>query len=360
MKNWVQAFVVMACSIAVLTGCGKVDSTVVQKTSITDSSGKQVEIPAQIQRIGDSWGAHNEVLMMLGAGDKIAATVFTKESRPWMYKVNPQLNQASIAFTMTTDIDTEALVKAKPDVVFTPVNEKNAKKLADLSIPVVQLSFTDFDSMKQCFQTTGKILGKEGEKRAADFIAYFDGKLKAITDVTSQIPREQRPKVLHIISLSPLIVDGTDTIINSWIEAAGGVNAAQISGNAKTVSMEQILQWNPDVVIVSGIVSNTAVTLTAGQNSESVKQILSNPVWQQVRAVRGGKVYGNPDGVFLWDRYGPEVALQIQWAAKILYPEKFTGLDINVETQYFYKTFLNYNLSENETERIINAQPPVF
>jgi iron complex transport system substrate-binding protein len=87
-------------------------------------------------------------------------------------------------------------------------------------------------------------------------------------------------------------------------------------------------------------------------------ELYSNPQWSQVNAIKNKKVYVNPMGVFLWDRYGMESALQFQWLAKMLHPDQFKDLDMVKETQNFYKTFLNYNLTADEANKILNAQNP--
>ena len=70
------------------------------------------------------------------------------------------------------------------------------------------------------------------------------------------------------------------------------------------------------------------------------------------------KVYVNPAGVFSWDRYGAEGALQILWAAKTLHPELFKDVDIAAETKKFYKEFLHYDLSDKEVGYILNGLDP--
>lgn len=314
---------------------------------------KKVEIPTNIKRIADSWQAHNEVITMLGAGDKIVATVLTEKSRPWLYKVNSQMHNAVTVFNSDGSANTEELIKTKPDIVFMPLNAKNADRVSQLGVPTVQLNFTDFDGLKKTFKLTGEILGSDAEKRADEYISYLDGKLNMITDVTSKIPESEKPKVLHVTSLSPLTVDGSDTIIDAWIKVAGGINAASdVKGNNKQISMEQMLKWNPDVIILS---SNTLMK----QSGKQIKDILlQDQSWKQVNAVKSEKVYFNPDGAFYWDRYSAEEALQIQWAAKTLHPDKFSQMDILKETRSFYKSFLNYDLSEKEANKIINNEAP--
>lgn len=360
MKKNLKSLFVLITIIFVLVGCSnnstaqKTEEKKPQTKTITDITGKKVEVPLKITRIADSWQAHNEVVAMLGSGNKIVATVLTQKSRPWLYKVNPQMNNAITVFNNDGTANTEELVKVKPDIVFMPLNEKNANKVSELGIPTVQLNFTDFKGLKECFKLTGDILGSDAKKRADKYISYLDSKLSMITKITSTIPKDQRPKVLHVTSLSPLTVDGSNTIIDAWIDAAGGVNAAaDVKGNNKEISMEQMLQWNPDVVILS---SNTLMKITNGK--QIMNTLLQDPTWQKVNAVKSEKVYFNPDGAFYWDRYSAEEALQIQWAAKILHPDKFQNIDIVNETKYFYKTFLNYNLSEEEANKIINDEAP--
>lgn len=351
-------FIVALSTLLGVIGCGNTQSTEKQasiqesnqqKHTITDSAGKQVVIPTNVQRIADSWPAHNEVLSMLGGGDKIVATAHTPESKPWLYKVNPAMNKA--VNTFTPNINIEELIKTKPDIAIVPLADKTIDKISEVGIPVIQLDFKDFNGLKSCFLLTGDILGDVGKQKAQLYVNYLDSKLKMVTDVTSKIPQENRPKVLHLTSLSPDIVDGGNTIIDAWIQAAGGVNAAaEVTGNGKEVSMEQILKWNPDVIILG-----TLFTSPSAKNADLLK---TDPQWQKIKAVKSGRVYVNPIGAFMWDRYGAEEALQIQWAAKTLNPDKFTNLDMNQVTKDFYKTFFSYNLTEDETNRILTGKNP--
>lgn len=350
---------IIFAAVFLLAGCGQssTDSTKSSEKSqqkvITDAAGQKVKVPAKIDKIADAWPAHNEMVTMLGAGNKIVSTISTPQSVPWLYKVNPQMKSAVTDFT-NEGVNTEEVLKTKPDILFMPINSKTAGKVKELGIPTVQLNFTDFDSMKKTVKLTGEILGGDSVKRADKYVSYLDSKLKMVTDVTSKIPDSQKPKVLHIISFSPLTVDGKNTIIDSWIKAAGGINAAsEITGNMKVTSTEQILKWNPDVIILG---SNT---LTDAKSAiKNIDQLTQNSTWSQINAVKNRKVYINPTGAFLWDRYGAEEALQIQWAAKTLHPDKFKNLDIVKETRNFYKTFLNYDLTEEEASKIINDKNP--
>ncbi|MBP2655686.1 MAG: hypothetical protein H6Q73_3255 [Firmicutes bacterium] len=347
-KTWIILLIILSISLSIIGCASHSAQEAPSKTTITDSNGTQLVIPTKINRIADSWPAHNEVLCMLGVGQSIVATTPFAKS-PWMCKINPQFNNAAQVFG-GDDTHIEELLKAKPDIVFVHNKTKNIPQITALGIPTIRLTLSDFASLKECVKLTGTILGGESSQRAAEYITYLDEKTNLISARTAAIPQSQKPRVLHISSVKPLTVNGKDTLMNAWIELAGGINAAEVSSYSQEVSLEQIISWSPDIIIFS----STALPGT----STALADFINNASWQRLSAVKKGAVYINPEGAFYWDRHGIELALQIQWAAKIFHPDKFADFDITKETQYFYKKFFNYDLSTDETARIIAALPP--
>ena len=154
--------------------------------------------------------------------------------------------------------------------------------------------------------------------------------------------------MLHIADGKNLLkVDGTGTIVDMWIKLAGGVNAVQKDGFKMEMSAEELININPDIIIVGG-----------ADNQKAVEKIYADSVFAGLKAVKDKKVYGNPKGVFSWDRYGAESALQILWAAKTIQPELFADIDIKAETKAFYKKFMNYELSDEEFGYILKGLSP--
>jgi iron complex transport system substrate-binding protein len=342
-------------SAGVATACGGPSNSPspAQATHvITDSTGATVQVPTTINRIADSWPAHNEVLQLLGAGDKIVATVLTPKTTPWLYTIDPALNNAQTVFTSTT-VTTEKLTAARPDVVFVSNNSQLAAKTTELGIPTLQLIFQNFDDLKKVVTTTADVLGPDAQAQATAYNSYLDTTLASVSAKTATVPTASRPKVLHISTLDPLVIDGTDSIIDSWITAAGGRNAASVSGTLKPVSTEQIAQWNPDVIILG-----TNAGGSAGAGAETLAKLAADPFFGQLAAVRNHRTYINPAGAYLWDRYSAEEALQVQWAAKLLHPELFTDLDMVAATKSFYTRFLHYDLTDEQAGRILAAQNP--
>lgn len=314
--------------------------------TLTDDMGQQVELPHPAQRIADAWYAHHSLLMTLGAGDLIVATVNHPADRPWMFKVQPSLNQALQAHGKT--FSSEALVARRVDAIFVPAQDPDAISYRQAGIPTLSMQFDDFNSMKRSLLTTAQVVGTpQAQRRAQDYNRYLDAQIAAISAKTASLPEAARPRVLHIQSLHPLKIDGSNTLIDTWIRLAGGRNAAAtVTGNMKAVSPEQIIAWDPDIIIIGA---------GAGKLADSDYAAL----FATTRAVRQHRVLQNPAGVFPWDRYGTEAALQIQWAAKQLHPQLFSQLDMVAATRAFYQRFYNYALQADEAKRILAGLPPI-
>ena len=191
-------------------------------------------------------------------------------------------------------------------------------------------------------------IGGDAPKIAQKFNDYFDQNLQKVLSKTSKIAQNERPKVLHIVEGKNLFkVDGSNTIIDEWISVAGGTNAVQAKGNMLEINAEEIPNINPDVIIIG-----------RAKAPEILQKIYENPIYADTNAVKNKRVYVDPTGVFSWDRYGAEGALQILWAAKILHHEIFKDIDIAAETKKFYKEFLHYELSDDEVNYILNGLDP--
>ncbi|MFC6362365.1 ABC transporter substrate-binding protein [Tatumella punctata] len=313
--------------------------------TVTDDTGRQVTVADHATRIADGWFAHHSLLMTLGAGGRIVATVNHPQDRPWMFKIQPSLFQA--LQTPGHEFSSEALVLRHADVVFVPKNDPAAAGYRQAGIPVLMMNFDDFPSMERSLLTTAQVVGtRQARQRAEAYNRYLEQQIAVIRSKTDRLTLQQRPTVLHIQSLHPLKVDGRNTLIDTWITLAGGRNVAgNIEGNMKQITPEQVLAWQPDYIILDA---------AAGTLQQSPYQSL----FSQLRAVKQQHVVRNPSGVFPWDRYGTETALQIQWAAQLLHPDLFPGINMVRQTRDFYQRFFDYPLTAAQAERILNAQPP--
>jgi len=317
---------------------------------LTDITGRTLTLPARVARVADPWHANNGMVLMMGAADKIVATTLQAKRQPWFRQLFPAIEQVPAAFDEAGDVNIETLIGARPDVVLMAYGGTlpRWKPTADAyGIPVFMMPNASLTDLKTTARMTGEVLGPRESARAAEWIRYFDDNIRRVTAVTSRIPASERPKVLHTATGTILTIDGVKTVIDDWITVAGGVNAATVTSNARPVSMEQIAAWNPDVIIVG-----------TAPNEANRRAILDDPRWRQIEAVRTGRVFVNPAGVYLWDRHSAEAALQVLWAAKTLHPARFPDLDLRKETKTFYAKFFDHTLTDTEYDTIMRAVAP--
>ena len=315
--------------------------------SITDMQGVKVSVPGKVEKIAALWNANNEIILALGGMDKVVATTDLIKNNKWFEHIYPKLKNLPAALN-GKDLQIEELVKLAPDVII--VSNKNYQdELIKNGFSAVNLIFRDYPDMEKSIYATAEVIGTDDARKKAEKLANkIHDNSEFVTARTKSIPDAKRPKVLHLLGGANLLkIDGTNTIQNTWIKLGGGVNAINTEGSMIEVSAEEIINANPDIIIVGGNDTDT-----------QIKKIKEHPAFSGSNAVKNGKIYGNPKGVFSWDRYGAENVLQILWAAKTIQPDLFKDVDMKVKTKEFYKEFLNHDLSDTEYGYILKGLNP--
>ncbi|MEA2060435.1 MAG: ABC transporter substrate-binding protein [Thermodesulfobacteriota bacterium] len=184
-------------------------------------------------------------------------------------------------------------------------------------------------------------------KTAKAYTAYYTAIIKRVRSVTQTIPVEKRVRLYHTVN-EPLRTDGPGTPEADWTAACGVINVSvektlSKRKNKHFASMEQILIWNPEVIIV---------------NEQGVdRKILNNRRRSAIQAVKDNKVYAIPVGISRWGHPGGlETPLAILWTAETVYPHRFKDLDLVSEIKGFYNTFFNLDPGLGMPERILTNQ----
>ena len=313
--------------------------------SVSDLAGNEVKVPAKVDKIAALWPANTQILLILGGTDKIAATSTHITKNAWFAHIFPPIANVQVKFS--GDINIEELMAANIDVAI--VSNKNLRQeLADHGFSAFFAGFSDYEGMQKSVLMSAHIIGGEAEQRAREFNAYLAQNIDKVAARTKDLAHEKRPKVLHIVSGADLLkIDGTNNMINTWIELAGGTNAIKKEGIMLEITAEEVIAANPDIIIAGN-----------SKADEVLAKIYAEPRFSGLNAVKNKRVYANPSGFFSWDRYGAEAALQILWAAKTIQPEIFADIDVRAETKAFYKKFMNYELSDAEFEYILKGLSP--
>lgn len=320
-----------------------------QAKIITDVDGNKIDIPDRVERVADLWHANNQIVLLLGCTDKLVATTTAIAANPWFAEVYPNIKNVPV-LTNGETIQVEELLSQKPEAVLlskksmlTEVNQAGLKG--------VRVSFQDFDGLKKTVRITAEVLGDKAPAVAESYIKELEDNIQFVESRIKDVKEAQRPTVLHITKGTDLLmIDGGKSMIGEWIKMAGGKSVLPDEANMVTVTMESIVEANPDVIIIGS---------SGNKAQAAIEKIKSDPSWQSISAVKNNRVYANPTGTFPWDRYSAEEALQILWAAQLFHPEKFQDVDMVEKTQAFYKKYYGYALSKENTEQILKGLSPL-
>lgn len=312
---------------------------------ITDMRGRVVAVPTEVTRAIGTGGAVDEWFLLLGAQHKLVATSASIQKNPWFAKIYPPIRRLPTPISFN-DINIEELAAQTPQVALMLAGMASIDKIERAGIATVVLERRNPEELMQGISIAANVLGPSEIEAAARFCAYYRANIARVTARTKSIPAEQLTRVYYAGS-NALSTEGKDTLVSSWIEIAGGRNVAEaagVTGMGGKVSVEDIIAWDPEVI----------VTMTSAVRDE----ILADSKWQSLNAVRNRRVHVNPKGVYSWGIRSADEALQVLWAATVIHPELFSDIDMVGETKAFHKAFYDVQFSEADARRMLNAEPP--
>lgn len=231
-----------------------------------DDFGDTLRVAAAPQRIISLNPATTELVFALGAGARLVGRT-TYDSWPDSAKLVPDLGTGLRP-------NVEAILGAHPDLVLLYASQDNraaAARLRSAGISTLSLKIDSIGSFKSAVMLIGRVLGDTARARVVrDSVV---GTLDRVARATKSLPR---PKVFWHVWDAPIITIGRGSFMNELVTIAGGTNAyADIASPSPMVSLEDVSRRNPDFILAGPI---------------GAKQILGDPRWQIVRAVRDRSV----------------------------------------------------------------------
>jgi iron complex transport system substrate-binding protein len=238
----------------------------------------------------------------------------------------------------------EAVLALKPDLILdvgstSPTFISLAQRVQEQTgIPYALLDGR-FEAIAPTYRKLGELTHRHDE---ADALArYADDTMATIKQRADAIPAAARPRVYYARGPRGLETGLGGSINVETIEFLGARNvAAERTGGLALVSLEQVLLWNPDVIITI--------------DADFAANVRSDPLWQAVAAVRAGRVHLSPKLPFGWVDFPPSVnrMIGLWWLAKILYPAQFPE-DLRALTRDFYRRFYHVTPSDAQIERVL-------
>lgn len=237
----------------------------------------------------------------------------------------------------------ESILALKPDAVFqwASLSSDAISALDRAGLPVLGMRVGKHDEFAGSTLMMGKVAGKE--ERARALLARQDAVKRQIEAEMRDLAASDRPRVVYLSHATDVLrVAGKDSYVDFVVDLAGGRNVASDSAANGTVSIEQLLSWNPQVVLLGNF------------DKAMPADIYDDPRWQDVEAVKTRRVYRVPLGGYRWDPPSQESALGWLWLATLLHPER-NSPDLRAAMRNWFDFLYQHPLNDAEIDRVLAA-----
>lgn len=312
-----------------------------------DAAGRKVELPATINRVMAA-GPPASVLLYAVAPEKMVGWVreLSAEEKAFIAEPYRDLPTHGRLTGRGNTANLEAVLAMKPDVILDvgtvdPTYASLADRVQEQTgIPYILIDGTFADTAKT-LREVGELLG--AKDNAETLASYSETAISHLDATIAEVPADRRPRVYYGRGPDGLETGLAGSINMEVLGAVGATNVAEAagSGGLANVSVEQVLAWNPDVI------------LTLDESFQ--KSVLEDPAWSGIAAVKEKRVYRAPTLPFGWFDTPPGInrVISVSWLAGILYPGKATG-DLRQETRDFYKLFYHVDVTDGQLDTLLN------
>ncbi len=236
----------------------------------------------------------------------------------------------------------EAILAVRPDLVFQWANlgDEVVKPMTNAGLTVATFNYGTEELSQGWISIMGTVLGRPEKAKA--LIDWHNAERAVLEKKMAGLPKNKKPRVLFFLRvLSELRVAGDGTYNDFYIGLAGGRNAAKEVTKFKVVNAEQVVAWNPDVIL-----------LTAHEHKSRPEDVYNNPVFAGLSAVKNKRVYKVPLGGYRWDPPSQESPLMWKWLTKVVHPGMLKD-DLRAEMVEKYRFIYGHDLTDDEIDSIL-------
>ncbi len=325
---------------------------------IVDQAGNEVEIPVDIERvvITSIWPLPSVYVLFQGSADKLVGmhpASLSAAKYSMLTKVAPEIKDVETGFIQNGEINVEELIKLDPDVVFYSASNTVEKEILEKAgIPAVGFStsiakFNTVETVNQWVQQLGVIFNEED--KAKGITEYGNEVYTEIQSRLKSVGEKDKPRVLILFKYSDtqFQTSGSNFFGQYWCEASGAINVASGLSGMVDINMEQVYEWNPDIIYITNFSQYMPEDLFANK-------ALEGHDWSGVKAVKEKKVYKYPLGMYRWFPPSSDSPLCLWFLAKTNHPELFKDIDLEQKVKEYYEKFYKIKLTDGEVNTIFH------
>lgn len=310
--------------------------------TVKDMAGREVTLEKQPERIVSGYYISSSACIALGLADKMVGIEDKSAKRPIYKLAAPALiDLPNVGSAKAFDL--EACIATEPDLVILPMKQKDtAQTLQEMGIATLLVLPESHEQLIEMFTLIGTATNTV--KQAEKLISYYNTKLSAVTELTRDIPDDEKP-VVYLGSTSDILRTAPREMYQaSLITTAGGKNAGDVLEGSSWIDIdnETFLTMNPDIIVIP--TDNFAVS----SPDYTAEDVMNNPTFSDVTAVKNGAVYQMPVGYEAWDSPVPSGILGTLWMLKTLHPELYPAEQFAADVNEFYTVFYGFSVNEQD------------
>lgn len=321
--------------------------------NVTDMINRSVEIPGTVNNVVATSPPMTTVIYMI-APEKLTAVNFQWNDNELEYVPSQYAGLPVVGgWYGTQDGSYEEFIAAEPDVVIESIDEGGDGDASTVSerqekfgtIPVIAVrDTTDVTKVGESILFIGKVIG--AEDKAKELNDFNNKYLNMVQERSSSLSDADKKTVYYAEGDDGLQTNPSHSAHGQLIDLVGGKNVVDSAAQGNTtggiqVSIEQVIKWNPDIIITT--------------DPEFYASVYDNPNWANIKAVQNKEVYLSPLSPFKWfDRpVGANMIIGVPWTAKVIYPDQYKDIDMIETTKEFYSNFYHYDLSDDEAKQML-------
>ncbi len=321
--------------------------------TFTDSLGREVQLPTDIERICPSGHTAQQVLLTM-APDKMVglSQALTDDQLKIFGDKFADYPVFGAVLGATDDLNREAVAAADPQVI---IDTGEAKKGAEedlnalqeqLGIPVVfiEAKLSDYGA---AYKNLGELLNMQ--QRGNELSQYCSNAYSIVADTMETIPEAERVHMAYLLGENGLNAIAKTSFQGQVIDMVADnvvvVDDVSGKGNGNEISLEQIALWDPELIMF--------------QKGSIYDTVGDDPAWQGIAAIADGNYYEVPNDPWCWMNNPPTVnqLMGMQWLPRLLYPDAFDD-SIEDVTKAYYSTMYGYDLSDAELADLLQGALP--
>ena len=325
--------------------------------TITDHADREVRVPKDIKRIAvcDIYPLPSVLAVFFDSADKIVGMPepsMTAAKNGLLGQLYPDILKAETGYIDGTNVNMEELAKLEPDVVFYSASSAElGDQLTEAGFNAVAVSVNKWDY--DCIETLNNWISLLSQMfPESDKSAAVQQKSQEIYDLVQErvknLSDDQRKDVFFLFQYSDttLLTSGKQFFGQWWADAIGARNVAEelTQDNSVPVSMEQVYDWDPDMIFITNF------------NAYYPDDLYNNTVegydWSPVSAVANHNVYKMPLGMYRSYTPGADCPVTLLWMAKTAYPAQFQDIDVISEAKDYYKEVFGIELTDEQAKSI--------